>query len=94
MSRLRTGQASLLKRAIEVGPPGTGGALIIPAVDVEAALDQMRQQEDRIEALQDEIEDLSLAQLIAARRETPAEGLLTVDELAVGVGRSHLVGPR
>ena len=91
MSRLRKGEASLLKRAIEVGPRGKGGALLIPTVDVEAMLDQVAEREDQIEALQDEIEDFSLAQLVGDRRAVPEDELLTVEELAASVGRSHLV---
>lgn len=94
MSRMRKGEASLLKRAIEVGPRGKGGALLIPSVDVEALLEREAQREDQIEALQDEIEDLGLAHLIAERREVPEDDLLTVEDLAAGVGRSHLVEPR
>ena len=91
MSRLRKGEASLLGRAIEVGPRGKGGALLIPTVDVEATLDRVAEREDQIEALQDEIEALSLAQLVGDRREVPEDELLTVEELAAGVGRGHLV---
>lgn len=94
MSRLRRGQGSLLKRAVEMGPHGRGGALLIPAVDVQATLERIAAQEDRIEALQDEIEDLMLAQLIAERRETPEQELLSVEKLAASVGRSHLIEQR
>lgn len=92
MSKLRKGRASLLERAVEVGPRGKGGALLIPTVDVEAFLDQMTEREDQIELLQDEIEDLGLAQLVSKRIETPEEDLLSLEELAASVGRSHLVG--
>lgn len=91
MARLRRGHASLLKRAIEVGPRGKGGALLIPTVDVEAALEQFAEQEDQIEALQDEIEDLTLAQLLADRGTTSKDELLTVEELAESVGQGQLV---
>ena len=94
MSRLHRGQASLLERAVELGPRGKGGALLIPTVDVEATLERLAEREDEIESLQDEIEDLTLAQLVADRRETPEEELITVEELASSVGRSHLVEKR
>lgn len=54
----------------------------------------MAEQEDQIEALQDEIEDLSLVQLIGERLETPKDELLSIEELAESVGHGGLVGKR
>jgi hypothetical protein len=84
MARLRKGRASLLERAVEVGPRGKGGVLMIPAVDVEATL-------DHLQALEDEIEDLMLAQVVAERLQTPKDDLLSVEELAGNLGLGHLV---
>lgn len=91
MSRLRKGRASLLERAVEVGPRGRGGALLIPSVDVKATLEEMDKQQDEIEALQDQIEELALAQLISERRDTPESSLTSLERLAANLGRSHLL---
>jgi phosphopantetheine adenylyltransferase len=91
MSRLRKGRASLLERAVEVGPRGKGGALLIPSVDVQATLDEMAKQQDDIEALQDQIEELALANLISERRDAPESSLTSLERLAANLGRSHLL---
>src|SRR5687768_12354958 len=78
-SRVRKASPSLLDRAVEVGPRGQGGVLILPKVDAEAAL-------ARIAELEDEREDLTLARIDEARLHTPAEDLLSVEELADSIG--------
>ncbi len=77
-----------------MGPRGRGGAVLIPAADAEATLRRIEELEDRIGALESEIEDMNLASLIEERRETPAEDLLSVEELAESVGRAGLLGER
>lgn len=83
-SRTRKASASLLDRAVEVGPRGRGGVLILPKIDAEAAL-------KRIAQLEDELEDLTLARFLEGRLQSPAEDLLSVQELADSVGLRHLV---
>ena len=48
MSSVEEGSAALLARAIEVGPRGRGGAVLIPAADAEATLRRIEELEDRI----------------------------------------------
>ena len=84
LSRMRKASGSLLDRAVEVGPRGHGGAVILPKVDAEAAL-------ARIAELEDELEELTLARIVEERLQTPADQLLSVEELADGVGRGHLL---
>jgi hypothetical protein len=91
MSGVRKGSGALLARAVEVGPRGKGGAVLIPAADAEATMRRIEKLEDQIDTLESEIEDMNLAALIEERRETPVEKLLTVEELAGSIGRSHLL---
>ncbi len=94
MSSVRKGSAALLARAVEVGPRGRGGAVLIPAADAEATLRRMEELEGQIETLESEIEEMNLAALIEERRETPVDDLLSVEELAESVGRADLLTNR
>jgi len=85
------GSPELSEHAVEIGPRGRGGALLIPTADAEAALARMQALEDRVEELEQEIEDLALGQLIEERRGTPEGELLSVEELAESVGRGRLL---
>jgi hypothetical protein len=84
LSRMRKASGSLLDRAVEVGPRGRGGVVIVPKVDADAAL-------ARIAELEDEVEELTLARFVEERLQTPVEELLSVEELADSVGRRHLL---
>lgn len=86
-SRTRKASASLLDRAVEVGPRGQGGVVILPKIDAEAAL-------ERITQLEGELEDLTLARFVEARLDTPTEDLLSVEELADSVGLRDLLNDR
>src|SRR2546428_5566318 len=83
LSRARKASRSLMDRAIEVGPRGRGGVLLVPKVDADAAM-------ARIEELENEVEDLTLAYFVEERLQTPVEKLISVEELADNVGRRHL----
>jgi citrate lyase beta subunit len=87
LSRVRKASASLLDRAVEVGPRGHGGVVILPKIDAEAAL-------ERIAQLEGELEDLTLARFVEARLHTPTEDLLSVEELADSVGLRDLLSDR
>ncbi|MDX6696757.1 MAG: hypothetical protein QOE65_154 [Solirubrobacteraceae bacterium] len=87
LSRVRKASPSLLDRAVEVGPRGQGGVVILPKLDAEAAL-------ARIAELEDELEDFTLAGLVEARLHTPAEDLLSVEALADSVGLGDVLSDR
>jgi hypothetical protein len=87
---IEKGVPSLTKRAVEIGPRGRGGALLLPLADAEAMAKHVAELEDHIEQLTDEIEEMNLAALIAPRLETPEEDLLTVEQFAEGLGLGHL----
>src|SRR5947209_4027905 len=80
LASLTHASRSFLDHAVEIGPRGKGGALLVPTVDIAAMLEQMEALEDRIEVLEDEIEDLTLAQIIEERLETPKDQRLTLEE--------------
>lgn len=62
--------------------------------DAEATLGRIEELEGRVAALESEIADMKLASLIGDRRETPADDLLTVGELAESVDRADLLEDR
>lgn len=91
MSRVRSGSDDLLKRAVEIGPRKQGGAIMLPSADAEAVLRHIADLEEQISGLEDEIEDLFLAELIEERMKTPEEDLLSLEDLAARLGRGHLL---
>jgi hypothetical protein len=89
LSRLNRASRSLLERAVEVGPRGRGGVVLVPKVDAEAAVARTEELEDRVVELEAELEDLTLARFVEDRLQTPPEDLLDVEELAERVGRGR-----
>jgi hypothetical protein len=75
-----------LGRAVEFGPRGRGGAVMIPAVDVREML-------IRLEEMEDDLEVVGITLLAQERlsEPTPVEDLLTVDDLAREFGFHDLV---
>jgi hypothetical protein len=94
LSRLNRASRSLLDRAVEVGPRGRGGVVLVPKVDAEAAMTRTEELEDRIVELEAELEDLTLARFVEDRLQTPREDLIDVEELAERVGRGRLLADR
>lgn len=75
----------LASRAIEVGPRRRGGAWIVPEADAQAAI-------DRIEELEEELEDVAIGLLVAERLgRGEFEDDLSLDDLARQFGKEHLV---
>jgi hypothetical protein len=67
---------SLAAHAVEVGPRHRGGVWLIPAVDVDAAMDREDELRARIDALEDEAENMALGLFLMDRlsRSTSAGG--------------------
>lgn len=85
MRRRRKPSSSLLDNAYAIGPRRQGGALLIPEVDAVAAV-------ERIEQLEQELEDVAVELLLHARRtESSAEGVPLDDVIAeLGFTREEL----
>jgi hypothetical protein len=77
--------ASLVDRAVEIGPRRSGGAWLVPEADAQAAL-------ARIDELEQELEDIGTGLLV---QERITRGDLhddpSLDELARQVDREHLL---
>lgn len=77
---------SLLDRAVEVGPHRQGGLLMVPEVDARAAV-------ERIDELEDELEQIGMARLIEERRENASpEDYRPIEELVRRFGLDELLG--
>lgn len=83
--------SSLVSRAIEVGPHLQGGVWVVPEVDAQAAIERQERLAERVVELEDLLEDLSAAPIIAERSETPVEEWETADEFAAGLGLSDVL---
>jgi hypothetical protein len=77
--------ASLVDRAVEIGPRRRGGAWLVPEADAQAAL-------ARIDELEQELEDIGTGLLVQERlARGDLDGDLSLDELARQVDREHLL---
>jgi hypothetical protein len=86
--------ASLLDRAVEVGPRRQGGLLLVPEIDALAAVNRLDEVERENDELLDELEAVGIALLAEARlaEPTPAEQLIPIEELARKHGFAELLG--
>jgi len=83
---------SLVERAVEVGARRQGGAWLVPEVDAQAAIERQQSLIERVAELEELIEDLTAAPVIAARAATPLSEWETVDEFAAGLSLSDVLG--
>jgi|GEM_PF-3883076 len=60
---------TLADHAVEVGPRNRGGVWLLPAVDVEAAIDREDSLRSRVEELEDENENISFGFFLMQRLE-------------------------
>lgn len=60
---------TLAAHAVEVGPRHRGGVWILPAVDVNAAIDREDELRSRVEELEDEAENMALGVFLMKRLE-------------------------
>jgi hypothetical protein len=58
---------TLADHAVEVGPHNRGGVWMVPAVDVDAAMEREEQLRARVDALEEEAEDMAFGILIGER---------------------------
>lgn len=82
---------SLLADAVDIGPHRTGGAVLIPEVDVAAHERESAALRRRVEELEDELEDLGLM-LFTQQRLTETSGQrLSAPEFLRGIGMEEFV---
>jgi hypothetical protein len=82
---------SLADRAVELGPRMRGGAWLVPEVDAQAAIERELALAERVVALEELVEDLTAAPVVAARATTPLEQWETLDEFAERFGLSAVL---
>jgi hypothetical protein len=58
---------TLADHAVEVGPRNRGGVWLVPAVDVDAAMDREEGLRLRVDELEDEVENIALGFLLMER---------------------------
>lgn len=84
--------ADLLDDAVSIGPHRKGGAVLIPEVDVEAAVERQELLEAQVEDLENQLEDLlltrSLEELYA---DVPATEGKPAEQVARELGFGHLL---
>lgn len=69
-SGARRPAATLAARAVEIGPYNRGGAWLIPEIDAQAAIQRERELREQVAQLEEQLEDLALAELVRARLAT------------------------
>lgn len=91
---LKRPSGSLLERAVEVGPRRRGGLLLLPEIDVLAAVERFDELERENEELLDELELIGLALLAEERlgESTPVEELIPIEQLVRKHGFAGLLG--
>lgn len=77
--------SSLADRAVEVGPRLQGGAWLVPEVDAQAAIEREEALAERVLELEELVEDLTAAPVVAARSDTPLEEWQTLDQFAAAL---------
>ena len=70
----------LTDNAIEVGPHNRGGVWIVPAVDAEASMEREDELRDRIEELDDELENVAIGLFLMDRMASSSGKTMSADE--------------
>jgi hypothetical protein len=78
--------STLADRAVEVGPRLQGGAWLVPEIDAQAAIEREEALAERVLELEELVEDLTAAPIVAARADTPLEEWQTLDQFAAALG--------
>jgi hypothetical protein len=86
MGAKRKPSADLMHDAVDIGPHRTGGALLLPEVDVAAHVAEMATLRARVEQLEDDLEDAGMALFLQERLATTSGGRLTAEQFLAGIG--------
>jgi len=66
---LREPADTLVEHAVEIGPRNRGGVWLVPAVDIDAAMDREERLRSQVESLDDEAENMALGFMLMRRLE-------------------------
>lgn len=81
---------TLADHAVEVGPRNRGGVWLLPAVDVEAAVDREESLRERVDELEDEAENMALGFFLARRLNDSSGGTTSGADFVRGLGFDDL----
>jgi hypothetical protein len=91
MSAKRTASADLMEDAVVIGRHRTGGAVLLPGVDLAALAAEVRELRARVEQLEEDLEDAGMALFLQERLATTPGQRLTTEQLLTGIGmESHV----
>lgn len=91
LSQLERPSRSLAERAVEIGPRRAGGAWLVPEVDAQAAIERERALTQRVDDLEDQLEDLAIGLLLEERLARSSGERVSLDELAAELGLSDFL---
>jgi hypothetical protein len=91
LSEVERPSRSLADRAVEIGPRRAGGAWLVPEVDAHAAIERERALTQRVDDLEDQLEDFAIAVLLEERLARTSGERVTLDELADELGLSDFL---
>jgi hypothetical protein len=86
MGAKREPSTDLMHDAIDIGPHRTGGAVLLPAIDLLAHADEVTRLHARVEELEDELEDAGMALFLQERLASTSGERLTTEEFLTGIG--------
>jgi hypothetical protein len=81
---------TLADHAVEVGPRNRGGVWLVPAVDVDAAMDREEGLRTRVDELEDEVENMALGLLLMERLEQSGGQTISGADFIRGLGFDDL----
>lgn len=86
LSQLERPARSLADRAVEIGPRRAGGTWLVPEVDAQAAIERERALAERVDDLEDQLEDFAIAVLLEERLARASGERVSLGELAAELG--------
>jgi len=77
---------TLVDRAVEIGPYNRGGAWLVPAADAQAAIRREAELRERVAVLEEQLENLAIADFVRERVATASGRKLSGIEFVRSLG--------
>ncbi len=91
LSEQTTPAASLLDRAVEIGPRSKGGTFLVSEVDARAAVTREDELRQKVEVLEDELENLAIAMLLEERLAASSGTTTPIEDVVRELGFAELL---
>jgi len=91
MGAKREPSSDLLQDAIDIGPHRRGGAVLLPEVDVTAHAEEVARLRERVEELEEDLEDAGMALFVQERLATTSGERLTAEQFLTNIGMADHV---